>query len=338
MKKLINFIVKGVLPLFFAIAILWWMYRGFQWEEVSTALSQDMSWTWMLLSLPFGVLAQVFRALRWREMLAQTDGQVRLSSCIHAIYLSYASSLVVPRVGEVLRCGVLNRQDGVSFSRLVGTVMSERVVDMLMVLLISVFTILIEIPVFMHFCKYSGMSLDGLLHTFTSAGYLVAGVCLLVALATGVFIIYKLNVFSRTRTVIRELQSGLLSVFRLKRPFWFFFHSVGIWVSYYLHFYLTFFCFDFTAHLGPMVALVAFVVGSFAVLVPTPNGAGPWHFAVKTVLVLFGVSAVDGAMFALLVHSIQTLLVALLGLYAVAAIGLGKRRTVSDASVNTDNL
>jgi uncharacterized membrane protein YbhN (UPF0104 family) len=108
-------------------------------------------------------------------------------------------------------------------------------------------------------------------------------------------------------------------------------------VSYYLHFYLTFFCFDFTAHLGPMVALVAFVVGSFAVLVPTPNGAGPWHFAVKTVLVLFGVSAVDGAMFALLVHSIQTLLVALLGLYALAAIGLDKRRTVLDASTHTEN-
>ena len=313
MKKLINYTIKCVLPVVFAVAILWWMYRGFQWEEVSAALSEDMSWTWMLLSLPFGVLAQVFRALRWREMLAPTDGRVRLSSCIHAIYLSYASSLVVPRVGEVLRCGVLNRQDGVSFSRLVGTVMSERVVDMLMVLLISSFTFLVEIPVFVRFCKYT------------------------VALVTGVFIIYKLNVFSRTRTVIRELQSGLLSVFRLKRPFWFFFHSVGIWVSYYLHFYLTFFCFDFTAHLGPMVALVAFVVGSFAVLVPTPNGAGPWHFAVKTVLVLFGVSAVDGAMFALLVHSIQTLLVALLGLYALAAIGLDKRRTVPDASTHTEN-
>ena len=108
MKKLIKYTIKCVLPVVFAVAILWWMYRGFQWEEVSAALSEDMSWTWMLLSLPFGVLAQVFRALRWREMLAPTDGRVRLSSCVHAIYLSYASSLVVPRVGEVLRCGVLS--------------------------------------------------------------------------------------------------------------------------------------------------------------------------------------------------------------------------------------
>lgn len=327
MKKLVNYTVKGILPIVFAVAILWWMYRGFCWEEVSAALTEEMSWTWMLLSLPFGVMAQVFRALRWREMIDPSEGRVRLSSCINAIYLSYASSLVVPRIGEVLRCGVLSRQDGVSFSRLVGTVMSERVVDMFMVLLISFFTMLVQIPVFMRFCKYTGLSLDGLLHTFTSTGYLVAGICALVALVSGIFIIHKLNVFSRTRTVIRELQSGLLSVFRLKRPFWFLFHSVGIWASYYLHFYLTFYCFDFTENLGPMAALVAFVVGTFAVLVPTPNGAGPWHFAVKTVLVLFGVSATDGAMFALLVHSVQTLLVAMLGLYALAAIGLGRRRT-----------
>ena len=337
MKTTLKYILRIGLPLLLAGVILHWMYSGVDWGAVWAALEGGMNWWWMLLSMPFGISAQVFRALRWRVVLKPMGENPRLSTCCNSIFLSYASSLAIPRVGEVLRCGVLNRQDGVSFSRLVGTVMSERVVDMLMVLLISSFTFLVEIPVFVRFCKYTGVSLDGLLHTFTSAGYLVAGACLLVALVTGVFIIYKLNVFSRTRTVIRELQSGLLSVFRLKRPFWFFFHSVGIWVSYYLHFYLTFFCFDFTAHLGPMVALVAFVVGSFAVLVPTPNGAGPWHFAVKTVLVLFGVSAVNGAMFALLVHSIQTLLVALLGLYALAAIGLDKRRIVPDASTHTEN-
>ena len=91
-------------------------------------------------------------------------------------------------------------------------------------------------------------------------------------------------------------------------------YSVGIWVSYFLHFYLTFYCFDFTAELGPIVALVAFVVGTFAVIVPTPNGAGPWHFAVKTVLMLYGVDGNNGAMFVLIVHSLQTMLVAVLGL------------------------
>jgi hypothetical protein len=95
---------------------------------------------------------------------------------------------------------------------------------------------------------------------------------------------------------------------------------VGIWVSYYLHFYLAFFCFDFTAGVGALAAWVAFVVGCFAVLVPTPNGAGPWHFAVKTVLVLYGVGETDAALFVLIVHTLQTLLIVVLGLEAMAAL------------------
>ena len=72
-------------------------------------------------------------------------------------------------------------------------------------------------------------------------------------------------------------------------------------------------------------ALVAFVVGCFAVLVPTPNGAGPWHFAVKTVLLLYGVQAQDGVMFVLTVHTLQTLLVLVLGLYAIVRLQFIRR-------------
>ena len=94
-------------------------------------------------------------------------------------------------------------------------------------------------------------------------------------------------------------------------------YSVGIWLSYYLHFYLAFFCFDFTSHLNPGMALAVFCVGSFAVLVPTPNGAGPWHFAVKTMLVLYGVAGSLAADFALVVHTLQTMLIVVLGVYAL---------------------
>ena len=117
---------------------------------------------------------------------------------------------------------------------------------------------------------------------------------------------------------------------------YFLFNSVAIWVCYFLHFYLTFFCFKSTEGLGIDVAMVAFVVGTFAVLVPTPNGAGPWHFAVKTVLVLYGVGASEGALFALVVHTVQTLLVAVLGLYAVAALALTKplNHTIKPSTIN----
>jgi hypothetical protein len=89
---------------------------------------------------------------------------------------------------------------------------------------------------------------------------------------------------------------------------------------YFLHYYLTFFCFDFTEHLGLTCAMVTFVVGSIAVIVPTPNGAGPWHFAVKTMLILYGVADTEALYFVLIVHTIQTMLVILLGIWAWLAL------------------
>ena len=106
----------------------------------------------------------------------------------------------------------------------------------------------------------------------------------------------------------------------------FIFFTLAIWGSYFLHYYLTFFCFEATSSLGIMCALVTFIVGSIAVIVPTPNGAGPWHFAVKTMLILYGVGANDALYFVLIVHSVQTLLVVFLGIYAWLALSFTEKR------------
>lgn len=308
--------IKVALPLALALGILWWMYRGIGWEELTDALSHKMSWTWMLLSLPFGVLAQVFRAVRWRQVLAPAGERPRLSTCIHAVFMSYASSLVVPRVGEVLRCGVLKRYEGTNFSCCVGTVVTERIIDTVLILLLSLLTFLTQIPVFLTFFQETGLSLGSVLGRFSLMGWIVTLLCALLALLCIVLVARRFRLFSQTKSVLSDLKNGLLSVKEVENPTLFILYSLGIWVSYYLHFYLTFFCFDFTAGLGPIAALVAFVVGTFAVLVPTPNGAGSWHFAVKTVLVLYGVGQTDAALFVLIVHTLQTLLVALLGIWS----------------------
>ena len=303
------------------------MYRGIGWEELVDALSQKMSWTWMLLSLPFGVLAQVLRAMRWRQVLAPAGERPRLSTCTHAIFLSYASSLVVPRVGEVLRCGILRRYEGTNFSLSVGTVVTERIIDTLLILALSLLTFLTQIPVFLHFFQETGVSMNSLFGQFSLTGWLVTVACGLLAIVCIVLVSKRFRIFSKTRSVVSDLKNGLLSVKEVENPLLFIVYSVGIWVSYYLHFYLTFFCFDFTAGLSPLAALVAFVVGTFAVLVPTPNGAGSWHFAVKTVLVLYGVGQTEAALFVLIVHTIQTLLVALLGVWSSVVLALRKPKT-----------
>ena len=124
------------------------------------------------------------------------------------------------------------------------------------------------------------------------------------------------------RTTLHGLVDGVVSLRKVANIPLFLFYSLAIWASYFLHYYLTFFCFEGTAHLGMMCAMVTFIVGSIAVLVPTPNGAGSWHFAVKTMLILYGVADTDALYFVLIVHTLQTLLVALLGIYAWISIGL----------------
>jgi hypothetical protein len=109
----------------------------------------------------------------------------------------------------------------------------------------------------------------------------------------------------------------------------FVFFTLGIWVSYFLHYYLTFFCFDFTADLGLGCALVTFIVGSIAVIVPTPNGAGPWHFAVKTMLILYGIADESALCFVLIVHTVQTMLVILLGIYAWVALNFTSKKSIN---------
>jgi hypothetical protein len=316
--------VKIGVPLALAVGILWWMYRGIGWKELADALSNQMSWTWMLLSMPFGILAQVFRAMRWKQALAPVGERPRLSTCIHAVFLSYASSLVVPRVGEVLRCGVLKRYEGTNFSSCVGTVVTERIIDTLLILALSLLAFLTQIPIFLSFFQQTGVSLSSVLGRFSLTGWLVTVACAILALVCLLLLTRRFRILSKTKSVLSDLKNGLLSVRQVESPLLFVLYSFGIWVSYYLHFYLTFFCFDFTAELSPMAALVAFVVGAFAVLVPTPNGAGSWHFAVKTVLVLYGIEQTAGAVFVLIVHTLQTLLVALLGVWSLLALSFRK--------------
>ena len=103
-----------MLSLALGSGILWWMYRGFDFSRIHDVLFNDMDWGVMMLSMVFGVTAQLFRGLRWQQSLEPLGEHARKSTCIHAVFLSYASSLIIPRIGEVTRCGVLKKYDNVS--------------------------------------------------------------------------------------------------------------------------------------------------------------------------------------------------------------------------------
>lgn len=316
MKKTYSVSIKIALPLLLGGIILWWMYRGFDFRRVIHVLTSGMDWTWMLLSLPFGVLAQAMRGWRWQQTLEPVGERPRMKVSVLSIFLSYGASLVVPRIGEFTRCGVLTRWDGVSFPKALGTVVTERAIDTLLVAFICLGTLLWQMPVFAHFFSTTGTSLTGFVSQFTTEGWIVTIVCLLALVALGVVFLRQLAVYKKVKDIVRGLWQGIVSLKDVRNLPLFLFYTIGIWLSYFLHFYLTFFCFEATRSLGLAAAAVTFVVGSIAVIVPTPNGAGPWHFAVKTMLILYGVAESAALDYVLIVHTIQTLLVALLGIYA----------------------
>lgn len=314
--KILQNTVKILLPLLLGGSILYWMYRDFDFQGVSHVMTEEMDWTWMLLSLPFGILAQALRGWRWQQTLEPIGERPRSSVAVNSIFISYALSLVIPRMGEFTRCAILKRWDDISFSKALGTVVTERAVDMLLMLLMVGTTLLFQMSTFGTFFERTGTTVETIVDRFSITGYLVTAVCGIAALLSLHLLLKNLSIYNKVKTTLKGILEGVLSLRGVKNLPLFVCFSVGIWLSYFLHYYLTFFCFDFTADLGLGCALLSFVVGSIAVIVPTPNGAGPWHFAVKTMLILYGVQDEQALYFVLIVHSVQTLLVVLLGVYS----------------------
>jgi uncharacterized protein (TIRG00374 family) len=325
LKKISNNIFKVALSLILGGVILYWMYRGFDFHSIEHVVMHEMNWTWMLLSFPFGILAQMFRGWRWKQTLEPMGERPRTSTSINSIFLSYAVSLIIPRIGEFARCGILKRYDNISFSKALGTVVTERAIDSLLVMIVTGLTFLSQIPVFMKFFRRTGTSMDSIFKNFSVTGYLVTGICAVAVLILLHYLLKKLSIYNKVKATLSGIWQGVISLKGVKNVPLFIFFTLAIWGSYFLHYYLTFFCFDATSHLGMACAMVTFIVGSIAVIVPTPNGAGPWHFAVKTMLILYGVADINALYFVLIVHTVQTMLVVVLGIYAWAALAFTKK-------------
>lgn len=328
MNKLLKKALKLILPLVLGGFILYWVYRDFDFAKAGDVLLHGTNWWWMILSLMFGVLAQCFRGWRWKLALEPLGVHPRTSDCVDAIFISYAASLVVPRIGEVSRCGVLARYDDVSFSKSLGTVVTERLVDMLCIAFITGLTFLLQMPVFITFFEQTGTKIPSLMHLLTSVWFYIVLFCAIGVLVLLYYLRHAFFFYEEVKGIALNVYEGIMSLKNVKNVPLFILYSFLIWFCYFFHFYITFYCFGFTEHLGILAALVMFVGGTFAVIVPTPNGAGPWHFAIISMMMLYGVNVTDAGVFALIVHGIQTLLVVLLGIYGIAVLSLKKRSSV----------
>lgn len=318
LKKTVNIAI----PFILGGGILWWMYRDTDFKAMEDTLLHQMDWGWMLFSLVFGVTAQLFRGIRWKQTLEPLGEHPRMMDCIHAVFISYASSLIIPRSGEISRCGILAKYDGVSFMKSLGTVVTERVIDSLLILFVTIVVILSQVAVFHSFFDSTGTNLADILRGFTTTGYLVTALCLVITIAFLWYAMKRFTFMTKLKEMMNNVKEGVLSLRNVQNKGLFAFYTIAIWGSYFLHYWITFKCFDFTESLGFTAAIVSFIVGSISVIVPTPNGAGPWHFAVKTILILYGLADTDAITFVLIVHTVQTALVPLLGIFSMVTLGM----------------
>ena len=335
-KKVLDTAARIVLPLLLGGTILWWMYRQFDFGNIRHVLLDEMDWTWMWLSFPFGITAMLFRGWRWQQTLEPLGEKPRQSVSINAVFLSYAASLVIPRIGEFTRCGVLKRYDGVSFAKALGTVVTERAIDTLFILIITGLTIIFQLSVFGTFFERTGTNIGSILRQFSGTGYLVTAICGVAALILLRILLKRLSIYNKVKATLGGIWQGVISLKDVRHPWLFLAFTLAIWASYFLHFYLPFFCFPSTGSLGLSAVMVIFVVSSIAVVVPTPNGAGPWHFAVKTMLILYGIEDNQALYFVLILHGVQTLLIIALGLWALLALAFTKARNEEGGTRNEE--
>ena len=316
--------VKTVLPIFLGALILYMIYADFDFTQLWSAL-QGMDMFWFAVSTFFGIMSHVIRGWRWKLTLAPLGYRPSSSVCVNAIFVSYAANLVIPRVGEVSRCVILEQHEKIPFAQSLGTVVSERLLDTLMVLLITAVAVILQWPVFCTFLENAGFSANSETLFSSMGGWLIILLSTAAIAVLLYFLVRKMTLWKRFKSFLSNFIVGVMSLSKMKNGWLFVLETVGIWFCYFMQFYLCFFCFGFSEGLSLEAALLLFVAGSIAVVVPTPNGAGPWHFAIISIMILYGVAQTDASVFALIVHSTQTLLVAVLGIYALIMLQISKK-------------
>lgn len=326
MGKIFKNAMKIVFPLLIAGGLLYWMYRDFDFTEAKRIFLDEMNIWWLLASLIPITLSHVMRGLRWLITLEPLGYRPKTGDSIDSIFIAYAANVVVPRVGEVSRCAVLTKYDKVPFSKALGTLVAERLIDMLLVFLFVCVMLLTQLDVFVSLFAQTGTNGASFTELFTSPKtYIIIGV----VVAAGVALwmpLKKTKLYAKVKQAISGFVDGLMSLRTMHHKGLFLLYTIGIWVGYFLEFYIAFFCFPFTAELSVVQALVIFAAISLAIVIPTPNGAGPWHFVVISMMTLYGVSNTDASSFALIVHTFQTLGVMMLGAYGWVALQVRNRK------------
>lgn len=267
-------------------------------ESLITRLLSDFgqaNWIYLFIMSASFMLSNVFRALRWQQMLQPLGVKVSLLKATSAIMVAYLTNLVIPRAGEIARATALSGTAPISFEKALGTVVLDRVLDMICLLLIGVVTVVLASDlIFGYFDQHLDLSVRWKAMQQGRAWWIMILVLAFLLFAFYRFTTtdwYQLKLKSKINVFVAGLWEGLSSIKNIKNPLTFLFYTLAIWFLYFFMAFVLFKALDATDHLGPLAGLVVFFFGSLGIVFPSPGGMGSYHFLAIESLSLYGIDA-----------------------------------------------
>ena len=306
--------------------LFWYVYQKLDIETIFQILKTDVNYFWVILSMVVAVFSHIARALRWRLQLRALHIYPSMRELVNAIFGMYAMNLLFPRLGEVWRCGYLAQRERASFSKVLGSVVSDRLSDTAMLALLTLLVFFMQMRPFRQFLDENPSIEAGVIGTLTSV-WLYVGIALCVVAVVWFFRTNSQSRFvQRIRGLMANVWAGFASIVTMKGKFWFIFYTLFIWFCYFMQLYLCIFAFPSTSHLTVAAVLLLYVLGSLGMGLPVQGGIGPWHLAVIAGLSYYGITGNEAGAFAFVAHGAQMVLVVLIGIYAFISMACDKKK------------
>jgi uncharacterized membrane protein YbhN (UPF0104 family) len=331
--------LKFILPLGLGVYLLWHFYAAMDssTKDVFFQAVREADYFWIIFSLLIGWASHLVRAQRWKYLLEPMELRPKFWHRYHALMVGYLVNLIIPRAGEATRAALLYRTDKIPFSKSFGTIIGERVFDVLML------GVIVLIALAMSFEDIFALK-DLITQPPTDGeGGIPWGVIVLILLGIGmlVFVVLwtKVQKFRmKFMQFFREVMTGVFSLFRSKDPFWFIFYTLLMWVLYIVFFGICFWAFEETSDFPPGGVLIGFIAGTLGIMF-TNGGIGAYPYLVGIVVTFYIGDHFDtqeaaqgmGKALGMIIWSSQTLGMIILGLISLILLPRNYKKEKNDA-------
>ena len=282
---------------------------------------------WLLLMAGTTIVSHLIRAERWRILLQTAQSKTTLHESFLSLLVGYLVNLVIPRGGEISRCYNLQQLNKTPLEVSFGTVIVDRVLDVICLLVIIGLAFLLQTDKLLGFIDSLAIGSSSGESKILYIAF-IGTVALLIGAGLFWYLWQKPKLREKIQKILHGFKQGLLSILKLERPGLFLFYTVVIWLLYFVMSYMVMLAFPSTSVLGLGAVLSIFALGSIAMAAPTPGGAGTYHTLVPAgIAFLYAIPLTDAIAFVFVFHAWQTLIVILAGAISLLVTSfLSKRR------------